>query len=90
MKITVGDVMKSKANVRDYLSVHPENGRIYANIDCVDIVLIDRTEEWDVLRAENACLREALKFYALKGCCTDAGLLDDGNRARQALKGESQ
>lgn len=65
MKITVGDVMKSKANVRDYLSTHPTNGRIYVNADCSDVVLVDKTSEWDELKKQNEMLRESIKGYAL-------------------------
>lgn len=61
MKITVGDVMNSKANVRKYLSVHPENGRIYVDAACFDTVLIDKTEEWEKLQQENQRYREARK-----------------------------
>ncbi|ARK23290.1 hypothetical protein SporoP37_00350 [Sporosarcina sp. P37] len=92
--------MNNKANVRDYLSVHPENGRIYANIDVMDKVLIDRTAEWDALKAENERLREALEFYAeeeLYHFTVEQGRplrryrpidKDNGKAARRALKGE--
>lgn len=69
MKITVGEVMNNKADVRDYLSVH-EDGRIFVNIEAFDKVLIDKTDEWDELKAENERLREALKLVR-SGFCTD-------------------
>lgn len=86
MKITVMDVMNSKSNVRDYLSVHPENGRIYVNSKAEDVVLIDRTAEWDELKAENERLRKALKLVG-SDICTDE---DREFIVEKALKGESK
>ena len=97
MKITVGDVMNSRNDVRDYLSVSEEDDRIYVKLEAMDVVLIDRTAEWDELRAENDRMRKALEFYAeetqymyksrsLKGHPTIIN--DEGATARQALKGE--
>lgn len=90
--------MSSKVNVRDYLSVHPENGRIYVNGKVMDKVLVDRTAEWDELKGENARLREALEFYAdERNYDTDVVsqwepvvpvFKDKGDTSRQALKGE--
>ena len=81
MKITVGDVTNSRANVRDYLSVSDENGRIYVKYEAMHKVLIDRSAEWEELTLENTRLREVLHFYA-NG--------ENGEKARQALKGESK
>lgn len=98
MKITVMDVMNSKSDVREYLSVHPENGRIYVNSKAENVVLIDKTEEWDELKAENAHLRKALEFYAEEENYKDNVIdqwepvcpvtQDGGEGARRALKGE--
>lgn len=98
MKITVGDVTNSRVNVRDYLSVSDENGRIYVKFEAMDEVLIDRTAEWDELRAENAHLRKALEFYAEEENYKDNVIdqwepvcpitQDGGEGARRALKGE--
>lgn len=97
MKITVGDVMNNKANVRKYLSVHPENGKIYVNGACFDVVLIDKTEEWDKLITKIQETEEENK--RLKGLLAkienNMGITDEENdilleEIRDVLKGRGQ
>lgn len=94
MKVTVGDVTNNKVNIRDYMSVDEETGRICVQGEELDRVLIDKSKEWDELKKENARLREALEFYAHKHNYAYSVLednipkvnLDGGEKARQALK----
>ncbi|MCG5104417.1 hypothetical protein [Oceanobacillus alkalisoli] len=60
MKVTVGDVTNNKVNVRDYMGVDEETGRIFVDGLKLDTVLIDKSEEWDELKRQNERYRDLL------------------------------
>ncbi len=61
MKVTVRDVTNNKVNVRNYMNVDEETGRIYVDGLNLDTVLIDKSKEWDELKKQNERYREALE-----------------------------
>ncbi len=74
MKVTVWDVTNNKVNVRDYMSVDEETGRIYVDGLKLETVLIDKTAEWDELKQKNKRYREAID--KIKECVNEH--LSDG------------
>ena len=68
MKVTVWDVTNSRCNIRDYMDADEDTGRIYVQMEHMDTVLIDRTEELESLekellsaKNENEVYRKAIK-----------------------------
>lgn len=65
MKVTLGDVTNSKVNVRDYMGVDEETGRIFVDGLKLDTVLIDKSAEWDELKRKNERYREVIDSMRL-------------------------
>lgn len=59
MKVTVGDVTNNKCNVREYLTCD-EDGTIFVDLDALDTVLIDKSNEWDNLQRELADIKSMM------------------------------
>lgn len=64
MKVTVGDVINNKVNVRDYMTYDEETKRIFVDGNALDVVLIDKSDEWQKLKDENRRYKQALEYYA--------------------------
>lgn len=61
MKVTVWDVTNSGCNIRDYMNVDEDTGRIYVQMEHMYTVLIDKTEEWESLKKELYDAKEEVK-----------------------------